>query len=194
MFVLIRSQFTAHPKSLICVLLVLFASCADSVRPQLQFREWLGPQTNEKAGLFDVVGPPPVVGSPIDIANHEKLRRYEIDLKVVQGADLDVPDSENPVVTFDGRGFQHSKDFRADHEARYLVGKVLLRNDESGWGFYTLNVRVTDGDLKGAIVHLRDGKIQDEITDPCIAIYRIPDVLDVETGNVPFEVVALTAK
>ena len=187
-------QRIAHQSWLIYVLLALAPSCAGPIRPQLPFSEWLGPQTNEKAGPWDVVGPPIVVGSPIDAAKHDKLSRYEITLEVVKGADIKLPDSKNPIVTFDGRGFTQVEDFSPDHVALYLVGKMQLWKDEGGWRFYTLNLRVTDGNLKGAIVHLRDGKIQDDITDSCIAIYRIPDNLKIATGDVSFEVVALFAK
>jgi hypothetical protein len=71
---------------------------------------------------------------------------------------------------------------------------MQLKPEKLGWRFHTLNARITDGNLKGAIVHFRDGRIQESITDPCMAIYRIPDDLKVEAGKIPFEVVALFAK
>ena len=136
----------------------------------------------------------PVVGKPIDAANHDKLPRYEISLNIVKGADLRLPASENAIVTFDGTEFRQTKDFDSDKDSLYLLGQMQLQKDKLGWRFYTFNVRITDGALEGAVVHLRDGKIQDSITDPCIAVYSIPDDVKVEEGNVPFEVVGLFAK
>ena len=179
----------ARPKPLICLVLVHCAIGGFLADAHASFREWLGPQTNENATLFA-----PVVVKPIDPAKHDRLSHYQIDLAIVRGRDLKLPASDNAIVTFTGKRFQQSKEFRADEKAMYLVGKMQLKRDRVGRRFYTLNARVTKGQLKGAVVHLRDGKIQDSITDPCIAIYRIPDDIEVKTGKVPFEIVALFAK
>ena len=184
-----RSNLMAHLKSLVVVILIVVASSAVRAKAQPIFSRWLGPQTNENSTLFA-----PVSGKPIDPTKHDKLPRYEFSLEIVKGGDLKLPVSENAIVTFDGKEFRQTKDFAPDEEATYLFCRMQLKKGELGWRFYTFNVRVTDGVLEGAVVHFRDGRIQGNITDPCIAIYRIPDDIEVETGTVPFEIVALFAK
>lgn len=170
-------------------LLVVIVISAVPAHGQSSFNEWLGPQSNEKATLVA-----PVVGQAIDPAKHDKLSRYDITLEIVKGADLKLPVSVNPVVTFGEREFQQTKEFRADKDATYIPAKMQLKKHELGWRFYTLNVRVKDGKLRGAVVHFRDGKIQESIADPCIAVYRIPDNVEVMAGKIPFDVVALFTK
>lgn len=172
-------------------LLFVFASVvaeAQDAQGRPPFKSWLGPQTNKTARF------PSVVGQVIDVARHDKLPRYDLSLKIIKGTGLRMPASKNAIVTFDGTEFQQTKDFAGDKDARYVVAQMQLKKGQPGWRFYTLNVRITAGALKGAVVHLRDGKIQDSMTDPCIAVYRIPGDLKVDEGNVPFEVVALFAK
>jgi hypothetical protein len=173
------------------IALAIFVVATSTVRANDQpaFSKWLGPQTNDNATPFA-----PVVGKPIDPAKHDKLPRYDLTLEIAKGGDLKIPVSENAIITFEGKEFQKLKDFHPDKDATYLFCRMQLKPDKRGWRFYTLNVRITDGNLKGAVVHLRDGRIQDSITDPCLAIYKIPDDLSVEAGKVPFEIVALFAK
>jgi len=178
-----------RPHSFAFLLILLVAPSGVWAQTQSPFSKWLGAQTNEKAPQFA-----PVVGKPLDRGKHDKLRRYEISLKIVKGASLKLPSSENAIVTFGERGIQQIESFQSKDDALYLLGTMQLEKHELGWRFYTLNVRVTAGELKGAVVHLRDGKLQKSITDPCIAIYRIPKDVKVEIGEVPFEVVALFAK
>jgi hypothetical protein len=75
-----------------------------------------------------------------------------------------------------------------------VVGRVQLKKSKPGWRFYTLNVRVKAGPLKGAIVHLRDGRIQNSITDPCISVYRVPANVEIKPGDLDVEPVAMFAK
>ncbi|MCA9174766.1 MAG: hypothetical protein KDB14_09815 [Planctomycetales bacterium] len=176
-------------ETLIALAVFMVATSTVHANDQPAFSKWLGPQTNDNATPFA-----PVVGKRIDAAKHDKLPRYDITLEIVKGGDLKLPVSENAIITFDGGEFTAMKDFHPDKDATYLFCRMQLKPDKLGWRFYTLNARIIDGNLKGAIVHLRDGKIQDSITDPCVAIYRIPDDLNVEVGKAPFEIVALFAK
>jgi hypothetical protein len=154
---------------------------------------WLGPQSNKQATLEATLFQP-VVGSPVDQAKDPRISNHEISLRVVKGADLRIPQSENPTVTFSGTAFQQTAGFRPDPNALYLVGQMQLKKGQLGERFYTLNVRIKDGPLKGAVVHLRDGNIQESIKDPCTAVYRLPADLKVNAEAVPFEVVAIFAK
>jgi hypothetical protein len=176
-------------ETLIALAIFVVATSTVHANDQHAFSKWLGPQTNENATPFT-----PVVGKPIYLAKHDKLPRYDISLEIVKGGDLKLPVSENGIITFDGREFSKLKDFHPDKDGTYLFCRMQLKPEKIGWRFYTLNARITDGKLKGAVVHLRDGRIQDSITDPCVAIYKIPDDLSVEAGKVPFEIVALFAK
>jgi hypothetical protein len=179
----------ASPKTLLALAVFLVATSTVDANDESVVSKWLGPQTNENAPPFAQV-----VGKPIDQASHDKLSRYNISLELVKGGDLKLAVSENPIITFDGREFRTLKDFHSDKDGVYLFCRMQLKPEELGWRFYTLNARITDGSLKGAIVHLRDGRIQKSITDPCMAIYRIPDDVKVEAGKIPFEIVALFAK
>lgn len=179
----------ARMKTLIVVAFFLFTIGTIRADDPPAFSDWLGPQTNDDASVFA-----PVVGKRIDPKNHDKLPRYKITLEIVDGGDLRLPLSENPTTTFDGKEFSQLTDFHPDKDAAYLLCRMQLKPGALGWRFYTMNARITDGKLKGAIVHFRDGKIQESITDPCIAVYRIPEGIDVKSGEVPFEIVALLAK
>jgi hypothetical protein len=183
------SQIAAH---VFVLSLCMIASGDDGHRdpvPAVPLEKWLGPQTNDTATLFA-----PVVGPPIDAAKHEKLSRYDISVSVVPGRKLALPKSENPAVTFDGAEFQQIGALKPDQEALYVVGRVQLKKSKLGWRFYTLNVRVKAGPLEGAIVHLRDGRIQNSITDPCISVYRVPAHVDIKPGDLAVEPVAMFAK
>jgi hypothetical protein len=190
--VVVRRQLEvimARLETLIALSIFVVTTSTVHAKDPPAFKNWLGPQTNENATPFA-----PVVGKPIDPAKHDKLPRYDITLEIAKGGDLKLPASENAIITFDGREFTTLKDFHPDKDATYLFCRMQLKPDKLGWRFYTLNARITDGNLKGAIVHLRDGRIQDSIADPCVAIYRIPEGLNVEAGKAPFEIVALFAK
>lgn len=172
----------------LCVLTVLHDSPLDPT-PAVAFEKWLGPQTNDTATLFA-----PVAGPPIDAAKDKTLSRYDISVSVIPGGKLALPKSENPTVTFDGADFQQMGAFKLEQDALYLVGRVQLKKGNLGWRFYTLNVRIKAGPLEGAIVHLRDGRIQNSITDPCIAVYRIPANVEIKPGDLPVEAVAMFTK
>jgi hypothetical protein len=179
----------ARLKTLMALAIFLVATSTVHANDEPAVSKWLGPQTNENATPFA-----PVVGKPIDQASHGKLSRYDILMEIVKGGDLKLAVSENPIITFDRGEFRILKDFHSDKDGMYLFCRMQLKPEKLGWRFYTLNARITDGNLKGAIVHFRDGRIHESITDPCMAIYRIPDDLKVEAGKIPFEVVALFAK
>ena len=176
-------------KTLISVTVFMFTVGTIRADDPPAFSDWLGPQTNDDASLFA-----PVVGKRIDPTKHDKLPRYKITLEIVKGGDIRLPLSENHTITFDGKEFSKLTDFHPDKDAAYLLCQMQLKPGALGWRFYTMNARVTDGILKGAIVHFRDGRIQESITDPCVAVYRIPEGCDVKIDKVPFEIVALFAK
>lgn len=168
----------------IMIAFAVSSAVAQSAEP---FEKWLGPQKN---GLINRN----VVRDTIDRAKHEKLSCYNFSLLVVNGSELKLPTSENPIVIFDGKEFKEVMSFVADANSKYLVSTFQLKKDQLGWRFYTLNVRVSDGELKGAIVHLRNDRIQETISEPCIAVYKIPSEMEIEVGEVPFEVVSYFAK
>lgn len=151
------------------------------------FEKWLGPQKNSIADFG-------VVREVIDHRENRKLKLYDMGVKVVKGSELRVSDSENPLVVYEQGEFKQVKSFTADAESLYILTTFQLKKNQLGWVFYSLNVRVTDGELKGAIVHLRDDKIQESIKDPCFAIYKLPSDLKVKPGDLPFEVVSYFSK
>lgn len=173
----------------VCAVAIMIAISVSSAVAQSRgpFEKWLGPQKNSLINRN-------VVREAIDRAKHEKLSCYNFSLLVVKGSDLKLPTSENPVVIFDGSEFKEVMSFTADANSKYLLSTFQLKKDQLGWRFYTLNVRVSDGALKGAIIHLRNDRIQETISEPCIAVYRIPSEILIEVGEVPFEVVSYFAK
>jgi hypothetical protein len=79
-------------------------------------------------------------------------------------------------------------------DSYYVVGIVNKTNDFSR--YYALNVRFTQGTLKNAVVQLRDytgGRSPSE-KDPYVAIYKIPEHIEVEEGELDFHVIRILAK
>jgi len=127
---------------------------------------------------------------PAETAN--KLDRYSVRLRVVEAAQFETPRTTNGVVTFVGGEFAPFESRGADGDGLLLVGTLQLEG-ALGWRFYALDLRVVDGPLAGAIVHLRDGGLQDSTVGPCVAVYPIPDDVQIRTGPVDFEVVGYSA-
>lgn len=159
---------------------------SDASRP---FAYWLGPQTNKRINRFDRV-----VGKPFDVTKDEKLQKYDISLRVVKGRDMKLPDSQNAVITYQDRKFRKKRRFQPQQETLYLVAQMQLKKKRLGWRFFTMNFRVKEGPLKGAIVHLRDGSGPKSILDPYIAVYALPDKYADAVGPLSFEGVSMFAK
>ena len=185
------------PLVLVACLALVSLACADQGNRrtiEISFEDWLGPQTNENATVSS-----PVVGTVIDSKSDRKLSRYDVSLKLVRGKDIEIPASDNPVVTLvDGQPAEVKKVKLIDNRI-YLVGRVQLKPKQLGWRFYTLNLRVKKGPLKGAVVHLRDGSLQNSIRDACIAVYPIPREYGIRVGEgqmlpIDFEIVAQFSK
>ena len=150
--------------------------CCDSSPSQDEveaYASWLGPQTID----------PMIAAGP-----GYKLERYRVDLRVVEAADFEMPETTNDVVTFSDGEFGPFE-LRAVEGARPLLVGSLRLEAELGWRFYNLDVRVLEGPLRGALVHLRDGQLPASITDPYVAVYPIPDDVQVDPGPLEFEVV-----
>ena len=161
----------------------------ESTTASAEFSKWLGPQQNsERDCSFGLV-----VDHPIDPKEDRRLSKYKLALRILPGSKLELPKTSNPLVSFDGKKFKHAPKFKPDSDELYLLATIHL-NVPLGWRIYTLNARVTAGPLKGAIVHFRDGEIQESIRDPCLAVYRIPKDIKVKPGNIPFEIVSFFAK
>jgi hypothetical protein len=78
-----------------------------------------------------------------------------------------------------------------DEDALYVFGRCVAW--ESGIRIYTLDVRVTDGPLTGALVHLRDGQ-RPEPGGPYYCAYKIPAASNMPRGRIPFEVVMYSSE
>jgi hypothetical protein len=180
---------------LVAAIVISSASGGESQEPvPSAFSKWLGPQENEKyPGKPDRwVVADPVVERVITQKDHPRLSKYEISLSVVKGSQVRVPESANALLVFDGKSFQRIKQFEPRRESKYVFGKISLKA-EYGWRIYTLNVRVTKGRLKGAIVHLWDGKVPDSIEDPYISAFEIPAQFELAEGPMEFEIVSFYA-
>jgi hypothetical protein len=150
------------------------------------FATWLGPQEPFRSvfGSTDRVH---------DIENHPLLRSYDISLHVVLGGSLEIRESPNGVVGFDGRDIMEEKQLTVESDDTLLVGRIKLRTGERWKRFYSLDLRVRQGPLKGAVVHVRDGKIQNSVVDECVCIYFIPPGISIDEGPVAFDVCGWSA-
>jgi hypothetical protein len=180
----------------VALLIGLIAICARSLageaKPELPaFANWLGPQENDKKPDWRTIGMvyPVAEKEGIRQRNDPELANHEISLTVVDGSRLQLPKSANSVVTFDGKSFQRKGHFPKQAGVKYLAGNISLKT-ELGCRIYKLNVRVTKGPLKGAIVHLWDHRVPDSIGDPYFSAFEVPREYGMVEGPVEFEIVS----
>lgn len=159
--------------------LVLCCDSSPSRDEAEAFASWLGPQS---------------IDPMIAAAGDGKLERYRLDLRVVESAGFEMPETSNGFVTFSDGEFGRFESRVLETAARLLLVGTLQLEAERGWRFYALDVRVSDGPLGGAVVHLRDGRLPASISDPYLAVYPIPDDLHVDPGPLDFEVVGHLSK
>lgn len=148
------------------------------------FDTWLGPQKELSWAS----------GIPSDEKKKAIFSNYNISLEVIKGSDFKLPKTKNATVTLGKSGLQGIKDFKVEPNAKYLFGKLQWKKSQMNWRFYIFTVRVKNGALKGAVVHLRDGKFQKSFADPCFAVYKIPEQIKVAPGPVSFEIIGILAK
>lgn len=59
---------------------------------------------------------------------------------------------------------------------------------------FDLNVRITEGPVAGALIHCRSGKILETYLEPMVAVYKIPEGLDVDLSEPKIEIVGFRSK
>lgn len=96
-------------------------------------------------------------------------------------------------MTFNGKTLIGTEEGVIEPEATYLYGRLKLLK-QYGQRIYTCDVRLEEGPLQGAIVHLRDGILPESIGDAYQCYYRVPDELGVPEGNIKAKVIGWSAK
>lgn len=136
--------------------------------------KWLGPQTQPESAqegfaLFDDL--------------------YKVSLIVVRGDELKSMKVPN-IVHFDDTVRRAPADWpeHIEKDAKYVLGRIRKKG-RSHVAVYTLDCRIEDGPLKGAVVHLRDGRLPEDLTGEFAAYYRIPDEVEIDPGALKFRVV-----
>jgi hypothetical protein len=173
---------------LIFLLTLTLISCYSNQSTIISNESWLGPQQFQPSQL----GPFPIS------VNQSMLNKYKIGIVVVEGEKLKkntlkLNSTRNPIVTFKDDQIIEINKFIVDPKKSYLFGYIFL-TESGGRRIYNLDVEITDGNLKGAIIHLRKGNVQLHTREPCFAIYEIPKNLKIKHKKLKFKVLKFDFK
>lgn len=120
---------------------------------------------------------------------------YSVSLIVIPGDKLKAMKDLRNVVHFDETVRRAPEDWRehVENDAKYVLGRI---NKKERWhlAVYTVDCRIEDGPLKGAIVHLRDNRFPEDKTTDMAAYYRIPDDIEIEGGTLKFQIIRTVDK
>ncbi|WP_145250498.1 hypothetical protein [Aeoliella mucimassa] len=191
---------------------------------QNSFALWLGRQTNVSRPFLSwgPSDPRDFVASDYDLIDDRwKENGGQIDLQVIRGSKVKLPETPNGYTTL-VNGEVSTLFFMTKvplpryeegelplerrippqptgvklpirKDSLYIVGITRL-GESTLQGGYSLNVRIKEGPLAGAIVYLRDYEHPESVGDPFVAIYKIPDDLEVPEGPLSFKVVHISSK
>jgi hypothetical protein len=157
------------------LLLVVFAT-ALFLFPRKKNPEWLG--QNRYGSVF----------APVCANMQNSSRDFAITLNVAYGREIRIPRSRNFVVTCEKGLVVRAVQPRLLPDRKYLIGEIRLK-EQYGTRVAVCDLEITDGPLKGAVVHLRDEYTSESIPDPYFSYFEIPSELNLPSGPVPFRIV-----
>lgn len=128
------------------------------------------------------------VFAPVCANMQNSSRDFAITLNVAYGRDISIPRSRNFVVTCEKGLVVRAIQPRLSPDRKYLIGEIRLK-EQYGTRVAVCDLEITDGPLKGAVVHLRDEYTSESIGDPYFSYFEIPSDLNLAPGPVPFRIV-----
>lgn len=169
---------------LLCVTLAVFihlpGHAKEPTERKCPFEVWLGRQSN--SGPFGEFSSA-VVSKPSK-ALERKIAEvdlsWKVSVSVVHGAHLELPVTSNGYTTTVNGTVSSVRELEMlmlDKESSYIVAIISPREKSSFRNLLSLNIRVTEGPLKNAIVHLRNDKFPADRTNGFVAVYRVPDLI-----------------
>lgn len=138
--------------------------------------EWLG--NGRYSSMF----------APVCAKMQNSSRDFAITLNVAYGRDIRIPPSRNFVVTCENGVIVRAIPPRLSPDRKYLTGEIRLEA-QYGTRVAICDLEITDGPLKGAVVHTRDHYTAESIGDPYFCYFEIPSDLNLAPGPVPFGII-----
>lgn len=157
-------------------------ACSCEREPRIDFEQIFGPQELPRLARA-LIG-----GRPDDevVSSDSRLESYAIRLRVVRGRRLQLAEDVPITTLIDGRPTAVER-WEPSPRRAYVHGTVDLRSERGGWALYTVVVRVTSGELKGALIDLRDGHL-DTAGRSHQAVYELPAGVEIGEGEIEFQV------
>ena len=176
-----KCRFKALPSLVTFGIVIILVWCLGKwyLSPSRLFSPWLGPQNIERVQSL----------SRWQQAVESRMKDYDVAVAVESGKNIKIPIGleDQIVVCVDGK-IVATKTCHIDPSKKYVVGKFSLTS-ATGRRIYSLNIRVTRGPLKGAVIHLRDNLCPETIEGPFWSVYEVPSNLPVPLGPLEFEYV-----
>ena len=117
-----------------------------------------------------------------------------ISVRVVDGESVVLPRSENPITAVINGELTEQSNVSLDPSRKYVIGQITSSDASSGKRLYIVDLLVRNGPLKGAIIHLRSGELQRSPDGPLLAVFEIPEGLELANGVMEFDVIGLKSK
>lgn len=196
------------PVFFLCIVSLPKSEGAEIEANTSQFVVWLGKQTNS--------GPIGHFRSIVDSSgSSESDWRWEnikdsldIQLRIIAGYNVrrvsradrskvyqELPQTKNGYTTLINGEVGSVKDqaeLQIRHNSLYVVG--IVKQTKGVGRIRSLNARITRGPLTNAVVHLRDNTWNESMTDPFVAVYKIPEHIEVTEGDLEFRVIRVVEK
>jgi len=145
----------------------------------------------EQVAFSSIFGPQNISKNIFTFIN--SANDFDISVVAIKGKDIIFDKSRNSIITLNDGQLTKSVEPKIIENRTYVFTKIKLKT-RLGSRVYDCSVEITEGKLKGAIIHIRDNKFPDSITDAYQAYFLLPKELQIPEGKLNFKIVDFKSK